>query len=625
MYRQEYPRPQFVREDWLNLNGSWGFAFDDRAVGEAEQWYGNGHELDRTIEVPFVFQSPRSGVDCQDFHDVVWYKRAVEVPGEWRGRRVILHFGAVDYRARVYVNGRFVGGHEGGQTGFSFDITDQLTWVEETIAVRAEDPSTDELIARGKQSWERESRLVWYTRSTGIWQTVWMEPVAPSHIGQVRFTPDVDNGRVGIEYEIETCPGVDQGAEDERGGGLPASDRIGSAGEQTEIPAAGLSLQIDISFAGEPVVCDTLRISEPAGFRSIGLFDHVMDHSFHGWGKCWSPETPNLFDVALTLRENGEVVDRAGSYFGMRKIHTENGLVYLNNQPYYQKLVLDQGYWPEGLLTAPSDEAFQRDIRLSKQMGFNGCRKHQKVEDPRFLYWADKLGYLVWGECASAPSFGTRAVDMAMREWPEIVARDYNHPCVVTWVPLNESWGVIGIVANSEQQHYSLALYHLIHALDGTRPVISNDGWEHTCSDICTIHDYRHGNKNQPARFETFQRGLSSLEQILAPRPYARPVYARGFAYGGQPVIISEFGGICYNVDAAGGWGYSSADSPQDFVEEYRRLVGVIDSSTTIVGYCYTQLTDVEQEANGLLTYHRQPKCDPDRIKEINDAVDRAM
>ena len=595
MYRPEYPRPQCVRERWLSLNGPWGFGFDDDAVGERERWCAGGHELAMTIEVPFVFQSALSGIGCPDFHDVVWYRRAFEVPADWRDQRVLLHLGAVDYHAWVYVNGQLVGEHVGGQTGFSLDITEQLTWRRETVVVKVEDPSTDEQIARGKQFWQLRPRGVWYSRCTGIWQSVWLEPVADTHIAALRFTPDVDAGEVGIGYEL--------------------------AG-----PVAGAELDVAVSFAGEPVAEQTVRLPGRSGCCRLEVFGRqVLNGSFHEQGRCWSPEAPHLFDVVVTVRRGGQTQDVVRSYFGMRKVEAVDGTVLLNNRPYYQKLVLDQGYWPGGLWTAPDDEAFRADIEAAKRRGFNGCRKHQKVEDPRFLYWADTLGFLVWGECAAAPAFGERAVTMAVREWPEIIARDFNHPCILTWVPLNESWGATGIATDARQQSYSLALYHLIHALDPTRLVVSNDGWEHTQSDLCTVHFYRHGGPDEQGRFDTFVRHLSTRAQILTPVPYARSVYARGFVDEGAPIVLSEFGGIGFDIADVDGWGYTRADSADEFVAQYDRLVRAIGASQAVVGFCYTQLYDVEQETNGLLTYAREPKCDPAQIKAINDLIDHTM
>ncbi|WEG12837.1 glycoside hydrolase family 2 TIM barrel-domain containing protein [Pullulanibacillus sp. KACC 23026] len=589
MYRQEYPRPQFVREQWLNLNGVWSFSFDDENVGTKNKWFDSKICFDNEINVPFAYQTKISGIHDPSFHDHVWYKKTFSLNKDWSNQRIILHFGAVDYRAWVYVNGKYVGFHEGGHTAFSFDITEYLTWGEETVALHVEDPSTDETIPRGKQFWQEESDAIWYTRTTGIWQTVWIEPVNSNHLSSLRLTPDVDQGNINLEFEV--------------------------SGDHQDT-----MVEVEIKFKNQLVVKDMILVIENYNARSINLYNqYIFRTGFHHEGWNWSPENPNLFDIKLTLKNSREILDEVQSYFGMRKIHTENGMVYLNNKPYYQKLVLDQGYWPDGLLTAPSDEDFKKDIILSREMGFNGCRKHQKVEDPRFLYWADKLGYLVWGECAASPSFSEKAASRLTKEWVEIVDRDYNHPSIVTWVPVNESWGVPYIRTNSQQQHHSLALYHLIHSLDTTRLVISNDGWELTETDICAIHNYNHGNEEEKLKYMAFEESLSSKDSILLSRPAGRGIYANGFTHRGEPILLTEFGGIGYKVGEEQGWGYTSVKDGEQYLKDYERILNAVYASKILHGFCYTQLTDVEQEINGLLTYDRKPKVELEKIKEINN------
>lgn len=588
-FRMEYPRPQLVRDAWLNLNGAWQFEFDDRNVGTAQRWFDPSENFSQTIQVPFAFQTPASGIHDTSFHDYVWYKRNFTLDSGWYKKRVVLHFGAVDYRAWVYVNGHYIGMHEGGHTPFSFDITHALTGEEEQVTVRVEDPSKDETIPRGKQFWLEKPDSIWYTRTTGIWQTVWLEAVNPVYIHQVKFQPDLDQGSIGIEVKSE-----------------------GDGSEE-------LDLDIRIFFRGVPVIQDRVRLLQPITRRMVNLFGlNIFRTNFHHAGWTWTPETPNLFDVKMKLYDHGVEVDCIQSYFGMRKIHAENGMVYLNNKPYYQKLVLDQGYWQEGLLTAPTDEHLRKDIELAKELGFNGCRKHQKVEDPRFLYWADRIGFLVWGECAANASFNSDAVARLTKEWIEIIDRDFNHPSIVAWVPLNESWGIPMVKSNEKQQYHSLAMYSLIHSLDDTRLVISNDGWEMTLTDICAVHNYQHGRADEPDKYEEFKRILSTKETMLASKPSARSVYADGYQHRGEPILLTEFGGISYKAGADDGWGYTSAQSSEDLVLEYERIMKAIYASKIIYGYCYTQLTDVEQEINGLLAYDRTPKCDMSLIKEIN-------
>lgn len=589
-FRTEYPRPQFVRQKWLNLNGIWDFAFDDEKKGTEEKWFKeHSTAFNQQINVPFAYQTKLSGIEDSTFHDFVWYRRQFEVPASWQGQRVVLHFGAVDYRAWVYVNEQLVGFHEGGHVSFQFDITDYLQGGKETLVVRVEDPSTDETIPRGKQFWVEKSDAIWYTRTTGIWQTVWIEPVSQTYIKKLKFTPNVDEGEVIVECEVD--------------------------GNYAEA-----KVEMEILFKGERIAKELFELQEPYHRHSINLFNRkIFRTSFHNDGWAWTPENPNLFDVKVSLLQGESVVDELQSYFGMRKVHTENGMVYLNNRPYYQKLVLDQGYWPEGLLTAPTDEDLKKDIELAKEMGFNGCRKHQKVEDPRFLYWADKLGFLVWGECAASPSYSEDAVARLTKEWIEIVERDYSHPSIVAWVPINESWGVPHIRSNRQQQHHSLAMYHLIHSLDTTRLVISNDGWELTKTDICAVHNYNHGNHDEVAKYEKFKEDLATKEGILHSQPARRGIYANGFAHEGEPILLTEFGGIGFKVDDANGWGYTSVANVEDYLADYRRIMEAIYSSKILFGYCYTQLTDVEQEINGILTYDRKPKCDLKEIRRINE------
>ena len=589
MLRTEYPRPQLVRENWLNLNGKWDFEFDDQNIGLKEKWFNSSKVFSRKIEVPFAYQTKLSGINDPSFHDHVWYKRDFTLPEAMKNKRIVLHFGAVDYRAMVYVNEQLVGMHEGGHTAFSFDITDQLTGGTETLVVRVEDPSTDETIPRGKQFWEEESAAIWYTRTTGIWQTVWLEAVHETHIQKLRFTPLLDSGDVKIEFEI---------------------------GKEF----LGKNVEIDISFKDEKIIAHSVSPYEIYTRLTVNLFNRkIFRTEYHHQGWSWTPETPHLFDVVIKVLDENRVVDEVESYFGMRKVHTEAGMVYLNNKPYYQKLVLDQGYWPESLLTAPSDDALKLDIELAKEMGFNGCRKHQKVEDPRFMYWADKLGYLVWGECAAPTTYSEDAVARLTREWLEILERDYNHPSLVAWVPINESWGVPHVCNNEQQKQHTLAMYHMIKSLDTTRLVISNDGWEMTKTDICAIHNYNHGHKDEIEKYAYYKDVLETKGSILNAKPADRNIYTGGFKHEGEPILLTEFGGIGFKVGEDAGWGYTSVANVGDYLADYHRIMEAVFASKILHGYCYTQLTDVEQEINGILTYDRKPKCDLTEIYKLNN------
>jgi len=589
--RPKYPRPQLRRERWINLNGDWSFAFDDADEGLAAGWQnvpaeypgGHGPPFDRRITVPFCYQSELSGIGETAFHDVVWYARTFEheLSGD---ERLLLHFGAVDYRAAAWVNGVQVAEHEGGHTPFSADVTHALQEGDNALVVRAEDPSRDTTVPRGKQYWKEESEGIFYTRTTGIWQTVWLEPVNLRRLGSLRLAPDVDSASVETEVHIE--------------GFEP-----------------GLTLRVTVELDGEPVLEDRLSALSPVIKRRLPLARHGEAPNTPHIGEwtglaLWSPDHPNLYDLKLELLgADGTVLDSVESYFGMRKVETKDGKVFLNRRPYYQRLVLDQGYWPGGVLTAPADDDLKRDIELAKEMGFNGARKHQKVEDPRWLYWADRLGFLVWGEMANAYQYSPDYVRRITSEWQEAVRRDYNHPCVVAWVPINESWGVPDLATDPAQREHLLALYHLTRSLDSTRPVVSNDGWEHARTDLLALHNYRDA--------EDLAASYATIESSVAATPANRPAYVSGHGYWGEPVLITEFGGIAFASGEGKDWGYTTVTSADEFLERYGTLIDALLDCDPVQGFCYTQLTDVEQEVNGLLTYDRKPKANLARIREI--------
>jgi beta-galactosidase/beta-glucuronidase len=578
--RNEYPRPQFKRQEWLNLNGEWDFTFDDHNQGLKEKWYKQFPE-DKKIIVPFAYQTEQSGINDPSFHEVVWYRKKFSVDEAWLDQEIILHFGAVDYLSWVYVNGELVTFHEGGNTPFSANITSFYNKNEENeIVVRVEDPSEDVTIPRGKQYWHEQSASIFYTRTTGIWQPVWLEPVHAQNIEGIRFTPDIDRGDITVEYDV------------------PKDE--------------ALSIKTTISYKGKLLVEEESKVLESYVKRSYNIRNRFTDRSnIHDDGWYWTPENPNLFDVNIQLLKDGTVLDSVDSYFGMRKVSIEDGRFLLNNKPYYQKLVLDQGYFPGALLTAPTDDDLKKDIVLAKEMGFNGARKHQKVEDPRYLYWADKLGFLVWGEMANCSEYSEEAVRRLATEWIDVVKRDYNHPSLIVWVPLNESWGISRVAFEKQQQDHATSMYYLTKSIDTTRPVLSNEGWEHTVSDICGIHNYNSA--------EHIRNSYETVESAIQTEPANRVIYAKGYEYRGEPIMITEYGGIAYKVDEQEGWGYSSVKTSDDLVEEYRKVTEAIFNSNVLQGFCYTQLTDVEQEINGLLTYDRQPKCNLEKIKEINN------
>ena len=498
--RKEYPRPQFEREAWLNLNGEWDFDFDDDNIGLKEGWF-NSPKLCKKINVPFTFQCELSGINLKEFHDIVWYKKEFVLPSSFQNKKILIHFGAVDYIADVWVNGIHVTAHKGGHIGFSADITHALTSGTNTIVVRAKDFSTDLEVPRGKQFWKKQSEGIFYTGTTGIWQTVWLEPVNETYLKKVWMTPDIDKKIITVEYDLNNTT------------------------ENTY-------LAVKISYKGKVLVDDSLRVLNNRGKRDFWLDQNITLNPSVYWELAWTPKNPRLFDIEFSVVKDGVVVDEVKSYFALRKVSIDNGVLKLNNQPIYQKLLLDQGYWEESLLTAPSDEAFINDINMAKEMGFNGARKHQKIEDPRYLYWADQLGFLVWGEAANAYCYSREYAKNFTAEWIEMIERDYNHPCIITWVPINESWGVDNIKQNLEQQAHATSLYHLTKSLDQTRPVVSNDGWEHTKTDLLTIHNYDSSKSDLEHRFST-------VENITSPNR-SRTAFANNHSYENQPIIVSE-------------------------------------------------------------------------------------
>jgi len=555
-----------VRAEWLNLNGEWEFELDPGRSGEARGLAADAPYSWRIV-LPFCPESRLSGIGERDFMPCVWYRRSFAVSEAWRGRRVLLHFGAADYEATVWVNGRLAGRHRGGYTPFSFDVTDLLQAGGNQVAVRVEDDTRDPLQPTGKQSMRYESYGCRYTRTTGIWQTVWLEPVAPVHVRSFRLLPDVGQGLVTVLVEAA------------------------AGGEEVEVEVRATALG---SLAGRAA----------AATRGTACLSLALEDV-----RPWAPGTPFLYDLEMLVRRGGEVADRVTSYFGLREIAIRGKEVLLNGRPLFQRLVLDQGYYPDGIYTAPSDEALRRDIELAQAMGFNGARLHEKVFEPRFLYWADKLGYLCWGEY---PNWGVNhahpgALGRILPEWLEAVARDFNHAAVVGWCPFNET-------PRDQDPELLRAVYRATKAVDPTRPVIDTSGYVHVETDIYDCHSYQQDPAAFAALFEPFKTSGA---------PW-RNWPDHDAAYAGQPYFVSEYGGIWWNPGQADekGWGYGGAGArprtEQEFLERYRLLTEVLLSHPKMFGFCYTQLYDVEQEVNGLHTYDRRPKFAPAVISAIN-------
>jgi beta-galactosidase/beta-glucuronidase len=574
-----YPRPQLERESWISLDGAgWDFAIDAEGVcrlPEEVVW-------DRKIYVPFAPETAMSGVHESGLYQSVWYRRSFDAPPREPGRRVILHFGAVDYAATVWVNDELAVRHEGGYTPFSADITDLLNDAgPQTIAVRAEDDPADLAKPRGKQDWRPEPHSIWYYRTTGIWQTVWLEVVAESYLEQLRWTPDATQWEIGLDVRL--------------------------AGKQRR----DLRLHVKLTQDGRVLANDTYSFNSDEIARRIGISDPGIDDYRNEM--LWSPERPRLIDAEIELLDpEGNIVDRVRSYTALRSIALLGDRFVLNGKPYPLRLVLDQGYWPDSGLTAPDDDAYRRDVELARAMGFNGVRKHQKIESPRFLYWADRLGLLVWEEMPSAYRFAKQTIERLPPQWTEAVMRDISHPCVIAWVPFNESWGVPDLPDNPAQRHFVETMYHLTKTLDPSRPVIGNDGWESIATDLVTIHDYDADAERLARRYSLTGETIPSLLQ--SERPGHKVLALPEFTYKDQPILLTEFGGIAFHRDRAHTWGYSRVEDAEDLARKYYKLLSAVRGCPLLAGFCYTQFTDTYQEANGLLYMDRTPKFPIEQI-----------
>ncbi len=578
--RPEYPRPQFVRSEWLNLNGEWEFCFDDANQGLEQRWF-DGQPLSQRILVPFPYQCELSGINDKGIHEFVWYARDFEIPGDWRGRDLLLHFGAVDYRTTVWVNGREVGHNRGGHVPFWFDIAPYLQEGVNRLCLRVED-CQDPRQPRGKQSSTGQPHGIDYYCTTGIWQTVWLEPAPPIRIEDIRVTPHAETGEITVTTYLHA-------------------------------PSTGWNVEVRVLDGENEVASTTVETDHAVALVRLAIPN----------ARLWTPETPHLYDVVVRLLDGDRQLDEVTSYTGLRSVRLENGKLFLNGKPTYLAMVLDQGYWPESYLAAPSDEALKADVEWIRKFGYNGARKHQKIEDPRWLYWCDRLGLLVWAEMPNGRAWSPEAEEQLMAEWERAVCRDVNHPCIITWVPVNESMGFPDLREGHAGQYAFLErIVSATRRLDATRPVIDNDGWEHTdITDILAIHDYSHNAAALKAHYAETLEGGPLPERIWSG---SRVILAQGSHYRGQPVMLTEVGGILMRPDVPREkWDrlynvYASIESEDELVARYRDIMEGIAALPFVSGFCYTQLTDIEQEINGLLTYDRQPKIDPEQIARIH-------
>ena len=585
-YVKDYPRPQFVRKNWENLNGIWDFSFDDGNVGEQEKWYCD-FKAQRTICVPFSYETAASGIGDETCHENVWYRRTICVDAQkLKGNRYILHFEGSDYVTKVWVNGQFAGSHRGGYTRFSFDITDLVRDGENGLTVKVED-SLDPQQPRGKQRWQDHNYSCWYVQTTGIWKTVWSEYVPECSISNVKMTPDLEKFVLNLEFDVTA----------------PVSNMDGNLLVETVITYRETLVSRSFTAVTAP------HITACADMKLMGDEGHYFD------GPVWTPSNPNLYDVQFRLVRNGQILDEVGSYAAMRDIRIEGPNILLNGMRIYQKLILAQGYWKNSHLTPPDEAALVKDVDMIREMGYNGLRMHQKNEDERLLYWCDVKGMLVWCEAPSAFVFSDYATEEFICQWQQQVKQNYNHPCIITWTPVNESWGVDRVKTCAAQQHFTEAIYHATKMIDPYRPVIVNDGWEHTVSDIITLHDYESSGASLLARYADLQKILSN-EVAFNKRDFA---FANGYGYRGQPILVSEFGGIGMN-NSQEGWGYGEkAQDKNAFIARFDDIVSAVKALPNVCGYCYTQHTDVQQEINGLLDIDRNYKVDPQIVKQINN------
>ena len=558
--RPEHPNPQFQRRDWMNLNGKWSFKIDKSKSGLAKKYYQPQTKFDRTINVPFCPESVLSGIEYKDFMDAVWYSREFTIPEKYSGLRTILHFGAVDYKATVYINGKEVGTHKGGYISFEFDITDYITDGKNVLTVYAEDDTRNPLQPRGKQSEEYYSHGCDYTRTTGIWQTVWLEFVPESRIKGIKIFPNVENCSVDIQAEV-----------------------IGSG--KFEV----LALYQERIMGAATVVSD-------GGF--------VTAHLDLKEAYLWEVGEGRLYDLELRFNE-----DKVDSYFGLRDVRLDGQKFLINGKSVFQRLVLDQGFYPDGIYTAPTEEAMIKDIQISLDVGFNGARLHEKIFEPRFLYHCDKMGYIVWGEYPNwgMDSSNPNILFSILPEWIEEIERDFNHPSIIGWCPFNETWDYDG----RKQHDETLAVvYNTTKSLDRTRPCIDTSGNFHVITDIFDVHDY----EQDPKVFKEHYDKLMTEGELF-------DNHKKRQKYTGGPTFVSEYGGIRWSVNEGeqNAWGYGDAPKNKyEFIERYKGLTDALLDNDQMFGFCYTQLYDVEQEQNGLYTYSRKPKFETSIFRAIN-------
>lgn len=579
----EYPRPDLARDPWMSLDGEWDFVFDRLDVGIREEWF-RSRTFRKKIRVPFCVESPASGVGDTSPPKAMWYQRTFDPASiSTPGRRLLLHFGAADYATRVWLNGEFIGRHEGGYTPFVFDITDRVVPGDNTLTVRVRD-SLDPRIPRGKQSCFGRPTQIFYTTVSGIWQSVWLESAGGVYLKDYAVTTDPDTGVVTVRCRTA-------------GDGGNISFRV----EASDPDGATSAVTTDFSkIAGESTLVVDLHVDAP---------------------RSWSPKDPALYSISFTILDDADrEIDRVSGYFGFRRIEVKDGRVLLNGKPLYQKLLLAQGYFPEGHYTPTDWAEFRRDVDRVKEMGFNGVRMHQKIENPKFLFWCDALGCLVWEEMPSAFLWSSTMRRAVAEQWREVIARDRNHPCIIAWVPFNESWGFVFMLGSARVRQYVVETVEATKSLDPTRLVVDNSGFEHVKTDLLDMHHYlgtlddcrEYYRKLREPGFLEF-RASNIVGRLNVAKTPVSPL-APGIKYGGEPMMISEYGGFGF---------YKAKEKP--LIDNFRDYTMAIAEDDLFHGYAYTQFADTEQEANGLLTMDREPKEPIEDIRRVSDAVDEIV
>jgi beta-galactosidase/beta-glucuronidase len=578
--RSDFPRPDWIRREYVPLDGEWEFQEDPAGEGEKRAWH-DRRRLSEKIHVPFCVESKASGIGRANPAKIVWYKKRFRLEPQFTARRrILLHFGAVDYEARVWMNGKYIGSHEGGFTPFSFDVTDAIDGPENALAVRVRD-SHDPRIPRGKQTCLKKPFAIFYTTVTGIWQPVWIESVGAANLKAADIRPDAATGGVRVAVEWEGWA-----------------------------PPAKVLLTVNLPGGGE--VAREVALPDAAGLKK-----YEMKLDIPG-AETWSPGNPRLYPLRIELAApGGETLDRVETYFGFRDIGIKNGKILLNGKPLYQKLLLNQGFFPEGHFTPVDAAIFRRDVEQGAEMGFNGVRLHQKIENPKFLFWCDALGHLVWEEMPSAFLWSEKMRSALKMQWREAIGRDRNHPCIITWVPLNESWGVNNLIVSGKVRRFVEEMYLYTKELDPTRPVIDNSGFEHVRSDIIDLHHYLGTALKAELYYEKLRDpgkmkfSFINVIRRLNPADEAVSPLAPGASYAGQPMLVSEYGGF----------GFYKTES-KSLIDNFLDYTLGIARCGLFQGYCYTQQYDTEQERNGLLTFGREPKVPFEQLRAASAEVD---